>query len=184
MTIPYIATFDHGTHEIFASAFYASSWKPSGGWHTQVPEVILIPQFQGFLGEPWHVDIPQILNTPPPPKKMVQQKDPCQTYHHKPNQKKTLPSWWFQPLWKILVKMGIFTNFRGENPKNLWNKPPSCIFELIWWTFLCSCSTINLQASPNSSIQNVVLVMLVVGTNPFEKNIIIVKLDHFPKFHV
>ena len=21
---------------------------------------------------------------------------------------KTLPSWWFQPIWKILVKMGIF----------------------------------------------------------------------------
>ena len=24
----------------------------------------------------------------------------------------SLPSWWFQPLWKILVKMGIFPNFR------------------------------------------------------------------------
>ena len=31
------------------------------------------------------------------------------------------PSWWFQPIWKILVKMGIFPN-RGENKKYL--KPP------------------------------------------------------------
>ena len=29
-------------------------------------------------------------------------------------------SWWFQPLWKIFVKMGIFPKFRGENKKN-WN---------------------------------------------------------------
>ena len=30
--------------------------------------------------------------------------------------------WWFQPNWKILVKMGIFPNFRGENKNYL--KPP------------------------------------------------------------
>ena len=24
-------------------------------------------------------------------------------------------SWWFQPSWKILVKMEIFPNFRGEH---------------------------------------------------------------------
>ncbi len=30
--------------------------------------------------------------------------------------------WWFQPLWKIIVKLGIFPNFRGENKKYL--KPP------------------------------------------------------------
>ena len=29
----------------------------------------------------------------------------------------SLSSWWFQPIWKILVKMGIFPNFRGENEK-------------------------------------------------------------------
>ena len=29
-------------------------------------------------------------------------------------------SWWFQPIWKIWVKVDIFTNFRGEN-KNIWN---------------------------------------------------------------
>ena len=29
---------------------------------------------------------------------------------------------WFQPIWKILVKLGIFPNFRGENKKYL--KPP------------------------------------------------------------
>ena len=25
------------------------------------------------------------------------------------------PSWWFQPIWNIWVKMGIFPKFRGEN---------------------------------------------------------------------
>ncbi len=30
--------------------------------------------------------------------------------------------WWFQPIWKILVKMGIFPKVRGENKKYL--KPP------------------------------------------------------------
>ena len=29
-------------------------------------------------------------------------------------------SWWFQAIWKISVKMGIFPNFRGEH-KNMWN---------------------------------------------------------------
>ena len=33
-------------------------------------------------------------------------------------------SWWFQPLWKILVKMGIFPKFRGEN-KTYLKPPPS-----------------------------------------------------------
>ena len=28
-------------------------------------------------------------------------------------------SWWFQPIWKILVTMGIFPNFRGEKTKYL-----------------------------------------------------------------
>ena len=30
--------------------------------------------------------------------------------------------WWFQPIWKKLVKLGIFPKFRGENIKYL--KPP------------------------------------------------------------
>ena len=30
-----------------------------------------------------------------------------------------IASWWFQPLWKILVKMGIFPKFRGEHKKYL-----------------------------------------------------------------
>ena len=29
------------------------------------------------------------------------------------------PGWWFQPIWKILVKMGIFPKVRGENKKHL-----------------------------------------------------------------
>ena len=33
-----------------------------------------------------------------------------------------IASWWFQPSWKIWVKMGIFPKFRGENEK--YFKPP------------------------------------------------------------
>ena len=42
--------------------------------------------------------------------------------HKSPYIKTSLSGWWFQPIWKILVKMGIFPNFRGENKKCL--KPP------------------------------------------------------------
>ena len=28
-----------------------------------------------------------------------------------------LSSWWFQPNWKVLVKLEIFPNVRGENKK-------------------------------------------------------------------
>ena len=31
-----------------------------------------------------------------------------------------ISSWWFQPSGKILAKLGIFPNFRGENSKNIW----------------------------------------------------------------
>ena len=34
-----------------------------------------------------------------------------------------LSGWWFQPTWKILVKLDHFPNFRGKNQKCL--KPPS-----------------------------------------------------------
>ena len=36
------------------------------------------------------------------------------------------PACWFQPIWKILVKLEIFPNFRGENKKCL--KPPPRIY--------------------------------------------------------
>ena len=42
----------------------------------------------------------------------------------------TLTSWWLnQPIWKILVKLEIFPNFRGENKEYLktppsWVQPP------------------------------------------------------------
>ena len=29
-------------------------------------------------------------------------------------------SWWFQPIWKISVKLDHFPNYRGENSKNIW----------------------------------------------------------------
>ena len=35
----------------------------------------------------------------------------------------TIASWWFQPLWKIVVKLGIFSPGRDENKKYL--KPPT-----------------------------------------------------------
>ena len=39
-----------------------------------------------------------------------------------------IPGWWLnQPLWKILVKLEVFPNFRGENKKCL--KPPT---SLLW----------------------------------------------------
>ncbi len=34
----------------------------------------------------------------------------------------TLSSWWFQPIWKIFVKLDHFPNFRAENFKNMSNK--------------------------------------------------------------
>ena len=42
-------------------------------------------------------------------------------------------SWWFQPIWKISVKLDNFPNFRGKTSKNIWNhqlvldlQTPSC----------------------------------------------------------
>ena len=32
--------------------------------------------------------------------------------------------WWFQPIWKILVKLHHFPRVRGENSKNIWNHQP------------------------------------------------------------
>ncbi len=59
----------------------------------------------------------------------------------------TKTSWWFQPLWKILVKMGIFPNFRAEK-QNIWNHHlenyynkmlphPKILHKptLFWWRF-------------------------------------------------
>ena len=48
---------------------------------------------------------------------------------HLANASRWLPSWWLnQPIWKILVKMGIFPN-RGENKKYLKPPPSSrCFF--------------------------------------------------------
>ena len=54
-----------------------------------------------------------------------------------------MTSWWFQPIWKILdilVKMGIFPNFRGENNK---------IFE--------TTTKINIQFDGNESLGKKIL---------------------------
>ena len=36
------------------------------------------------------------------------------------NKRNIIPSWWFQPIWKILVKLEIFPQV-GVNIKNIWN---------------------------------------------------------------
>ena len=36
---------------------------------------------------------------------------------------KQKPGWWFQPLWKILVKIGSFPQV-GVKIKNIWNHHP------------------------------------------------------------
>ena len=36
-----------------------------------------------------------------------------------------ITSWWFQPIWRILVKLGIFPKVRGENTKYLKPTPRS-----------------------------------------------------------
>ena len=36
-------------------------------------------------------------------------------------QKESRPSWWFQPIWKILVKLDHFPRVRGENKKYVSN---------------------------------------------------------------
>ena len=37
--------------------------------------------------------------------------------------------WWFQPTWKILVKLEIFPKYRGENKKN----ETTTKNELVYW---------------------------------------------------
>ena len=39
------------------------------------------------------------------------------------------PSWWFQPIWKISIKMDHFPKDRGDNKKIFELPPPS----LLWW---------------------------------------------------
>ena len=42
---------------------------------------------------------------------------PLKTTQHKNDATITKPSWWFQPIWKILVKLDHFFKVRGENKK-------------------------------------------------------------------
>ena len=50
--------------------------------------------------------------------------------------KTTITSWWFQPVWKILAKLGSFSPSKGEN-KHYLKPPPSLpnILPLIPWIF-------------------------------------------------
>ena len=59
--------------------------------------------------------------------------------HGGPNDiRKYYSGWWFQPIWKILVKLEIFPNFRGENSK----KYLSChhlvldVYKILRWMML------------------------------------------------
>ena len=46
-----------------------------------------------------------------------------------------ITSWWFQPLWKsMIVKLGIFPNFRGEN-KNTWHHHLGYVWFFLWQFF-------------------------------------------------
>ena len=49
----------------------------------------------------------------------------AKTLHNKTHlfEKLKFSSWWFQPIWKILVKIGIFPN-QGWKLKNIWNHHP------------------------------------------------------------
>ena len=55
-----------------------------------------------------------------------------------------LTGWWFQPIWKILVKMGIFPKVRGEN-KTYLKPPPSWLLILgremwfVFWMIMAPC---------------------------------------------
>ena len=42
-------------------------------------------------------------------------------------------SWWFQPIWKILVKLGIFPPNRGEHKKKLKPPPRFCCGVHVWF---------------------------------------------------
>ena len=47
----------------------------------------------------------------------------------------TRPSWWFQPIWNIFLKLDHFPNFRGKNKKCL-KPPPSLLWKtLLKWMF-------------------------------------------------
>ena len=65
------------------------------------------------------------IRLPPPRKKHMQQKILKQFLH-------VCSSWWFQPLWKIWVKMGKSSPNRGENQKYL-KPPPSCWLTHLRW---------------------------------------------------
>ena len=60
-------------------------------------------------------------------------------FHHL-EKRYTSTSWWFQPLWKIFVKMGSSSPNRGEK-KNVWNHHPDPLLgKEIIFQILCSIS--------------------------------------------
>ena len=66
------------------------------------------------------IHISWLVNLPPPPRKLLYLKGNQRSCWRKGNHLVGKPSsWWFQPIWKIWVKMGIFPNFRGEHKKSL-----------------------------------------------------------------
>ena len=69
-------------------------------------------------------------------------------------------SWWFQPIWKILVKLDHFPPGRGENKNHL--KPPprrvcsKSIFRFFFWgifrTFILGMSSLKIEAALKKEI--------------------------------
>ena len=80
--------------------------------------------------------------------------------HEKPC--KASSSWWFQPLSKILVKIGIFPNFRGENNKYL--KPPA---PKVFSQNISKCLLYSLRFGPVESERNVGLFQLLFHLRQF-----------------
>ena len=54
-------------------------------------------------------------------------------------------SWWFQPLWNMLVKLDHFPKVRGENKKD-WKPPPSIYI----YKYICVCACVNMHMFPTT----------------------------------
>ena len=52
----------------------------------------------------------------------------------KPMEHACITSWWFQPIWKILVKIGIFPKIVVKIKKNVWNHQLGIHMTHVWLT--------------------------------------------------
>ena len=93
---------------------YFSHLPESWGWRNQTKHVIITRRkFSWSKSSSWIIHIYQYA-----------------TYGGKPY--KTNPSWWFQPDWKISVKMRIFPKFGRDENKKYLKPPPRTPFCCSW----------------------------------------------------